>query len=109
MWKKLSASNIQLDIHGGWRPIKCHPWVVFIKESFINKGYPVDVLALLNDVRVYMKVVFLSGMVAHQRIKMANWVMGCEVNRHHRWAWSPRASQPAKTSRCGGTVSCASS
>ena len=90
LWRQLSALNIQLDIQGAWRPSIRYPQDVFIMEKFVDKGYPVDVLIVLNDVRVYMKVIVLSGITSNQGRKMAQWAMQCEVNLYHKWVWSPR-------------------
>ena len=60
LWKQLSALNIKMDIRGAWKPILTQPQDVFIMEAFIDKGYTSSVLEVLNDIRVYMRVMALS-------------------------------------------------
>ena len=59
-------------------------------EAFIDKGYPDKVLTVLNDIRVYMKVVLLSDMSKLCGTKIANWALRSEVNINHKWIWPPQ-------------------
>lgn len=54
-------------------------------EKFIDKGDSMDVLAVLNYVRVYMEVVVLNEMITKQGTKISKWAIRGEVNRHHIW------------------------
>ena len=60
LWKQLSALHITFDIRGAWKPTLKNSQDMFLMEAFIDKGYNSAVLAVLNDIRVYMKVVVLS-------------------------------------------------
>ena len=60
LWKKLSALQITLDMQGVWKPLLVNQNDVFIMEAFIDKGYPATILAVLNNVRIFMQVVVLS-------------------------------------------------
>ena len=44
-------------------------------ENFIDKGYSTSILTVLNDVRVFMKVVVLSDILTYQGTKMSHWVL----------------------------------
>jgi len=90
LWDQLSKLNIQVDVQGAWKPTKRHKNDVFIMEGFIAKGYPTPILAVLNDIRVYMKIVVLSDILTCQGRKMSQWALKGEVNRYHTWVWPPR-------------------
>lgn len=85
LWAKLSDLNIKVDIQGAWGLAKQHPHDVFIMEKIIDKGYPVDILRVFNDARVYMNVVVFSDILMDHRIKMTKWAWRGEVNCHHKW------------------------
>ena len=59
-------------------------------ESFIDKGYTLSTLTVLNDVRIYMKVIVLSDMLTERGNKMAQWALRGEANMHHKWVWPQR-------------------
>ena len=67
----------------------------FITEPFINKGYHSSVLAVLNNVRIYMKVVVLSNITVKSGTTMASWELRSEINRDYRWDW-PHRRVPTK-------------
>ena len=54
--------RIKLEIKGAWKPSLVHPKDAFIMEKFIDKGYNKSVLEILNDIRVYMKVIVVSDL-----------------------------------------------
>ena len=59
-------------------------------ESFIDKGYPLSTLTVLNDVRIFMKVIVLSDMLTERGTKMAHWALRGDANMHHEWVWPHR-------------------
>ena len=61
LWQQLSALRITLIIHGAWKPTMCDTNTTFITDAFIDKGYSPTILAVLNGISVYMKVVVLSN------------------------------------------------
>lgn len=81
---------MHIDIRGAWRLTKRNSHDIFIMGNFIDKGYPMDVLAVLNDVRVYTKAVVLSDMITKQGTMMSKWAIMGDTNRNHKWVWSPR-------------------
>ena len=81
--------KIKLDIRGAWKPTLINPLDVFIMEAFIDKGYPISVLKVLNDVRVYMQVMVLSD-ISNNGIKMSQWAIEARKNPNSQWSWPPR-------------------
>ena len=62
---------------------------VFFIEAFIEKGYPLPVLKVLNNIWIYMKVLVLSDTSKHNGLKISNWALRSEVNATHEWDWPP--------------------
>ena len=83
LWNKLSALRIKLDIQGAWRPTLRTHNDHFIMEAFVNKGYTSSVLTVLNNVRVYMKVVVLNNVTIQDGTKMIPWAIYSEINTHN--------------------------
>ena len=90
LWDKLSSLGITVEIQGAWRPTKRHPQDAFLMESFIDKGYTLPTLVVLNNVRVYMKVLVLSDMMKQRGNKMAQWALRGDGNVRHKWMWPQR-------------------
>ena len=59
-------------------------------ESFIDQGYSLPTLTVLNDVRIYMKVIVISDMLTERGTKMAQWAISGDSNMHHQWVWPQR-------------------
>ena len=57
----------------------------FIMESFISKGYTGKILKVLNNVRIYMKVVVLSNITKDDGKPMASWTLRSEINKCYSW------------------------
>ena len=83
LWNKLSALHIKLDIQGAWRPTLRTHNDQFIMEAFVDKGYTRSVLTVLNNVRVYMKVVVLNNITIQDGTKMIPWAIYSEINTHN--------------------------
>ena len=60
LWKDLLAVKITLDIKGAWKPSLKNSKDEFLMEKLINMGYTKAVLEVLNDIRVFNKVITLS-------------------------------------------------
>ena len=67
LWQQLYSLHIKLDISRAWKPTLIHPMDVFLMEAFIDKGYNITVLEVLNDVRVHMQVLVLSYISKNSR------------------------------------------
>ena len=93
-----------MEVQGAWKPTKRHKNDVFIIEGFIDNGYPTPIFAVLNDIRVYMKMVVLSDILTYQGNKMSKWALQGEVNRYHTWVWPPRRVPTVQTSKFGATA-----
>ena len=59
-------------------------------EAFIDKGYPAAVLEVLNNVRIYMKIIVLSDMIKLSGERISKWALRSEVNGANKWKWPPR-------------------
>ena len=73
-----------MDIQSAWIPSLVSKSDQFILKAFIEKGYPTYVLKVLNNIRVYMKVVVLSDMGKRNGTRIANWVLISEVNINYK-------------------------
>ena len=59
-------------------------------EAFIDKGYPTSLLEVLNNGRVYMKVILLSDISKMDGIKMTQWALRAGPNENFKWVWTDR-------------------
>ena len=89
LWKELSELDITLDIQGAWKPSFKNPRDEFLMERFIDRRYNKAVLEVLNDIRVYMKVITLRD-ISKGGQKMTKWAMSAKVNRNFQWSWPAR-------------------
>ena len=71
--EKLFALHITLDIQGAWKPSLINDNDAFIMELFIDKGYPAAVLEVLNNIRIYMKVIVPSNLSKHNGTRISDW------------------------------------
>ena len=53
-------------------------------EQFIDKGYPTKTLAVLNNVRIYVRVIVLIDISIQDRINMAKWDLQAEKNEYRK-------------------------
>ena len=53
-------------------------------EAFIDTGYPAAVLAVLNNVRIFMQVVVLSDTSKLNHEKNANWALRSEAKTNNK-------------------------
>ena len=95
LWKKLSSLNIKLDIKGAWKPTLKDSNDCFLMEKFIDQGYGTHTLEILNDIRVYMRVVVLSD-ICTQGSRMSKWALAAHQNICNQWQWPPREFPLAK-------------
>ena len=79
LWRELAALKIKLDIKGAWKLSLVHPKDTSIMEEFIGKRYNKSVLEILNDIRVYMKVIVVSDLSMNGN-KMDQWALSAETN-----------------------------
>ena len=92
LWKGLAALNIKMDIKGAWKPSLTHPMDSFLMEKFVDKGCNKAVLEVLNDSRVYMKVIVLSN-ISKSGNKIAKCTLVAKFNTHSQWSCPPRRTQ----------------
>ena len=52
-------------------------------DAFIDKGYLAVVLAVLNNVRIFMHVVVLSDMSKLDGARIANWALRSEAKNNN--------------------------
>ena len=99
LWGKFSEFNITLDIQGYWRPIKRTTWYVFLRDTFIDKGYHLKNIEVLNNVRIYMKVIVLNDITKNEGTKMVRRAINSETNMEYKWAWSPHRNPTSQNKK----------
>ena len=100
LWKELSALKITLDISEAWKPSLASPMDVFLMEHCIGMGYNKSVLEVINDDRVYMRVIVLSNIIKRGN-KMAKWALVAKVNNNSQWSWPPRRKPTQQNMKVG--------
>ena len=53
-------------------------------DQFIDKEYPTKTLAVLNNVRIYVRVVVLIDISIQDGTNMAKWALQAEKNEYHK-------------------------